>query len=76
MTAATETFTAIPSAVGDLRAIVRVPDGDAPLPGIVLVDGSGDGSCDDWGEGPSMLSDCGAVVLRHDKPGSGTSPGD
>jgi len=76
VTAATETFTTVPTAVGNLRAILRVPHVAVPLPGIVLVDGSGDGSCDDWGEGPAMLSDCGAVILRHDKPGSGTSPGD
>jgi hypothetical protein len=46
------------------------------LPGVVLVDGSGDGSCDDWGDWPERFVDCGAVVLTHDKPGCGGSPGD
>lgn len=36
-----ETETAVPTSVGDLGAIVRVPaDTTAPLPGVVLVDGS------------------------------------
>jgi len=66
---------AIPTALGALRAGVWVPDLPGPLPGIVLVDGSGDGAYDDWGGWPERIADCGAVVLTHDKPGSGGSPG-
>ena len=61
---------------GDLRAGIWVPDGAGPWPGIVLVDGSGDGEYDDWGEWPDRYVGCGAVVLTHDKPGCGGSPGD
>lgn len=71
-------WTTVPTAVGDLRGLVHVPatlpEGDR-LPGIVLVDGSGDGACDDWGGWPEWIASCGAVVLTHDKPGSGGSPG-
>jgi uncharacterized protein len=74
---ATETWTVVPTTAGELRALIQVPDDAAgPLPGVVLVDGSGDGACDDWGEWPQRFLDCGAVVLTHDKPGSGESPGD
>lgn len=73
---ATETDTVVPSAVGDLQAIVRVPGAAPPLPGVVLVDGSGDGDRIDWGGWPEWLADAGSVVLRHDKPGCGGSPGD
>lgn len=67
--------TSVATAVGDLRAGIWVPPTDRPLPGIVLVDGSGDGAFDGWGEWPQRIADCGAVVLAHDKPGCG-SPGD
>lgn len=67
--------TVVPTAMGDLRATLRVPD-YAPLPGLVLVDGSGDGDRTSWGGRPTWLADAGAVVLRHDKPGCGGSPGD
>lgn len=66
----------VPSAAGDLRALVHIPALDGPLPGLVLVDGSGDGACDDWGEWPERFARCGAIVLTHDKPGCGGSPGD
>jgi hypothetical protein len=33
--------------VGELRALVQVPD--EPVAALVLVDGSGEGCCDDWG---------------------------
>jgi hypothetical protein len=75
MTAMLEETTVVPTSVGDLRALVHVPDLPGPLPGLVLVDGSGDGACDDWGEWPERLARCGAVVLTHDKPGCGGSPG-
>src|SRR5690606_14590386 len=71
---ATETDTVVPTAAGDLGAIVRVP-GPGVLPGVVLVDGSGDGDRHDWGGWPEWIADAGAVVLRHDKPGCGGSPG-
>jgi uncharacterized protein len=67
--------TGIPTDLGVLRGGVWVPDLPGPLPGIVLVDGSGDGVYDDWGGWPERIADCGAVVLTHDKPGSGGSPG-
>lgn len=70
-------WTAVPTAAGELRALIQVPENaTGPLPGVVLVDGSGDGACDDWGEWPGRFVDCGAVVLTHDKPGCGGSPGD
>jgi uncharacterized protein len=59
-----------------MRAIVRYPDAGGPLPGIVLVDGPGDSAADGWGPQPATFGDCGAVVLTHDKPGCGGSPGD
>jgi uncharacterized protein len=68
--------TAVTTAVGDLRAGIWVPADDRPRPGIVLVDGSGEGTYDDWGEWPDRYVSCGAVVLTHDKPGCGGSPGD
>jgi uncharacterized protein len=67
--------TSVPTAVGELRAGIWIPEAEGPLPGIVLVDGSGDGAFDDWGEWPRRIAGCGAVVLAHDKPGCG-SPGD
>jgi uncharacterized protein len=70
-------WTEVPTDAGALRALLHAPDdADGPLPGIVLVDGSGDGACDDWGEWPERFVDQGAVVLTHDKPGCGGSPGD
>jgi pimeloyl-ACP methyl ester carboxylesterase len=75
VTAAVEEWTAVPTVVGDLRALIRIPDSAGPLPGLVLVDGSGDGACDDWGGWPEWLAGCGAVVLAYDKPGCGGSPG-
>jgi len=75
--AMSEEWTLIPARAGDLRACVWAPESeDAPLPGVVLVDGSGEGACDDWGEWPERFVNCGAVVLAHDKPGCGGSPGD
>lgn len=74
-TTASEEWTSVPTAVGDLRALTWIPAAEGPLPGVVLVDGSGDGACDDWGEWPERFVDCGAVVLAHDKPGCGGSPG-
>jgi uncharacterized protein len=70
-------WTVIPAEAGELRALIQVPDGVmTPLPGLVLVDGSGEGAADDWGEWPDRFLDCEAVVLTHDKPGCGASPGD
>lgn len=74
----TTEWTSVPTAVGDLRALVHVPTSlgdDERRPGVVLVDGSGDGACDDWGGWPEWVASCGAVVLTHDKPGCGGSPG-
>ncbi|WP_171906724.1 alpha/beta hydrolase family protein [Jiangella alba] len=65
----------MPTAVGDLGAIIRIPAATIPLPGVVLVDGSGDGDRFDWGGWPEWLADAGSIVLRHDKPGCGGCPG-
>jgi uncharacterized protein len=71
-----ETETVVPTSVGDLGAVLRVPaDTAAPLPGVVLVDGSGDGDRFDWGGWPEWLTESGSIVLRHEKPGCGGSPG-
>ncbi|NDL59129.1 alpha/beta hydrolase family protein [Phytoactinopolyspora mesophila] len=72
---AVEQETSVPSAAGALNAVVRVPELTGPLPGVVLVDGAGDGDRWDWGGWPEWISEAGAVVLRHDKPGCGGSPG-
>ena len=72
--AATETVVA--TAVGDLRAIVTTPTGGTETwPGLVLADGSGDGDRFAGGEWPERMTDIGAAVLSHDKPGCGGSPG-
>lgn len=74
--APTESETVVPTAVGDLGAVVRLPATAAgAAPGLVLVDGSGDGDRYDWGGWPAWLAEAGSVVLRHDKPGCGGSPG-
>lgn len=66
----------VPTAMGELHGVVRRPAGAGPSPGVVLVDGSGPGTRDGWGGWPEWIGDSGAVVLRHDKPGCGGSPGD
>jgi dienelactone hydrolase len=71
-----ETVTSVRTAMGDMRAVVYYPSSDGPLPGIVLVDGAGDSVADDWGAQPATFGGCGAVILTHDKPGCGGSPGD
>jgi uncharacterized protein len=77
-----ETTTTVPTDAGDLRAIIWRPEdsdhGEAiPRPGVVLVDGSGDGTADDtWRGLAAVVTGCGAVALSHDKPGCGGSPGD
>jgi len=70
-----ETATVVPTRSGDLGAVVRIPARSTSLPGVVLVDGSGDGDRFSWGLWPEVLADAGSVVLRHDKPGCGGSPG-
>ena len=40
-----------------------------------MVDGAGDGDRYDWGSLPARIADAGSIVLRHDKPGCGGSPG-
>lgn len=72
---AREIETVVPTAVGDLAAIVRFPDRAGPLPGVVLVEGSGDADRHSWGGWPEWIADAGSVTLRHDKPGCGGSPG-
>jgi pimeloyl-ACP methyl ester carboxylesterase len=62
------------TSVGPLRALLHVPD--RPVAGIVLVDGSGEGQCDDWGGWAERIAELGAVVLTHDRAGCGGSPGD
>jgi uncharacterized protein len=67
--------TTVAAAQGPLRAGIWAPEGPGPLPGLVLVGGAGDGTFDDWGGWPERIADCGAVVMTHDKPGCGGSPG-
>jgi uncharacterized protein len=71
-----ETTSSVVTPAGELRAIVHYPDAAGPLPGVVLVDGAGDSAADGWEEQTATFSGCGAVVLTHDKPGCGGSPGD
>jgi uncharacterized protein len=67
----------IRASMGDLRALVRYPDDvDDLVPGLVLVDGAGEGTANGWGQRPAVLAGFGVVVLSHDKPGCGGSPGD
>jgi pimeloyl-ACP methyl ester carboxylesterase len=68
--------TAVPTALGDLRAYVRRPVSPDPVPGLVFVDGSGCGALEEWGGWPEWVGGCGVAVLVHDKPGCGRSPGD
>lgn len=51
------------------------PGGAHTYPGVVMVDGSGDGDRYDWGGWPEWIAESGSVVLRHDKPGCGGAPG-
>lgn len=75
-TPVTEVETAVPTPVGELAAIISAPHtSNAPRPGLVLIDGSGDGDRHHWGSLPQWLVEAGAIVLRHDKPGCGGSPG-
>jgi uncharacterized protein len=62
------------TSVGPLRALVHVPE--RPVAAVVLVDGSGEGRCDDWGGWAERIAELGAVVLTHDRAGCGGSPGD
>ena len=62
------------TSVGELRALTWTPDD--PMGGVVLVDGSGAGRCDDWGGWAERVAELGVVVLAHDRPGCGGSPGD
>jgi pimeloyl-ACP methyl ester carboxylesterase len=71
-----EVTTSVPTDAGELRAIVYRPDCDGPVPGVVLVDGAGEGTADGWDRWPRAIAELGAVVLAHDKPGCGGSPGD
>jgi uncharacterized protein len=61
------------TSVGDLRALTWTPA--EPVGGVVLVDGSGPGACDDWGGWAERIAELGVVVLAHDRPGCGGSPG-
>jgi pimeloyl-ACP methyl ester carboxylesterase len=69
-------FTSVATAAGELRALIQYPGHGHLLPGVVLVDGAGEGTADGWDRWPAAIADCGAVVLAHDKPGCGGSPGD
>lgn len=62
------------TSVGDLRALTWTPPD--PVAGVLLVDGSGEGACDDWGGWAERVAELGVVVLAHDRPGCGGSPGD
>lgn len=66
----------VSTADGDLDALIHYRPSPRSQPGLVLVDGSGEGTADGWGGAVDLLVSCGTVVLTHDKPGSGVSPGD
>jgi len=71
------TATSVPTAAGDLRAVVWRPDHDELMPGVVLVDGALEGTADDtWASLADLVVEYGAVAISHDKPGCGGSPGD
>jgi uncharacterized protein len=72
---AREVDAVVPTAVGNLAAVLCIPVGRDRVPGVVLVDGSGDGDRSTWGGWPEWIADAGSAVLRHDKPGCGGSPG-
>src|SRR5262245_41753504 len=75
MSTAVEEWTSVTNALGDMREVIRIPHSRGTSTGLFLVDGAGDSSCDDRSDWPASLTDVGAVVLRHDKPGCGGSPG-
>lgn len=52
--------------VAGLRALMWVPE--QPVAGVVLVEGSGSGRCDEWGGWAERVAALGVVVLAHDKP--------
>lgn len=66
----------VPSVDGPLEALLHVPDRGEVNCGLVMVDGSGEGTADGWGTVPELLADSGVLVLTHDKPGCAHSPGD
>lgn len=68
--------TRVRTADGELDALIHYRPSPLPQPGLVLVDGSGDGIADGWGSAVDPLVLCGTVVLTHDKAGCGDSPGD
>jgi pimeloyl-ACP methyl ester carboxylesterase len=61
--------------VGALSGVICTPDA-APFAGLVLVDGSGPATRDDWDDMPEWFAAHGVATLRHDKPGCNGSPGD
>lgn len=60
----------------DVRAHVRLPPGDPPHPGIVLVDGSGPRTRHDLAPFEAPFAAAGLAVLAHDRPGCGDTGGD
>ena len=58
-----------------LAGTIFVPTSDGPLPGLVLVHGSGDGERSDLEEVATRLAAGGIAVLAYDKRGSGQSNG-
>jgi pimeloyl-ACP methyl ester carboxylesterase len=70
-----ETPAVVDSAMGPLNAILCTPPGPARI-GLVLSDGSGPATRDEWQGVPGWLAARGIATLRHDKPGCGGSPGD
>jgi pimeloyl-ACP methyl ester carboxylesterase len=65
----------VESAMGPLSGVVCTPD-EAPFAGLVLVDGSGPATRDDWDDMPEWFAAHRVATLRHDKPGCNGSPGD
>jgi dipeptidyl aminopeptidase/acylaminoacyl peptidase len=56
-----------------LSGTLRMPKGDGPFPGIVLVHGSGPGELEQYSVMVSFLSRLGLATLAYDKRGCGNS---
>ena len=65
----------VKTAMGPLGGVICTPD-EPPFAGLVLVDGSGPATRDDWDDMPAWFAAHGVATLRHDKPGCNGSPGD
>ena len=64
--------------VGGRKVAARLclPAAAGPVPGVVLVDGSGPGDRLEFEREQGWFADAGLASLAYDKPGCGTTPGD